>query len=73
LDQFCGAPTLIVLVATDGFFVDLEMIQKLLGLPGVFAGDAVYVTKNLEGAEGDVAEVADGGGDEVEAGGERGV
>ncbi len=57
-----------MLVATDGFFLDLEMIQKFLGLARVFAGDAVYAAQHLEGAEGDVAEIADGSGDEVKAG-----
>jgi hypothetical protein len=43
------------------------MIQKFLGLAGVFAGDAIHATKNFERAKRDVAEVADGSGDEVEA------
>jgi hypothetical protein len=45
------------------------MVEQLLGLTGVFAGDAVDAFENVEGAEGDVAEIADGRGDEVEAGG----
>ena len=49
---------------------DAEVVEELLGLAGVFAGDAVDALEDVEGAKGDVAEVADGGGDEVEAGGE---
>ncbi|MGO9797418.1 MAG: hypothetical protein ACLPLZ_15080, partial [Terracidiphilus sp.] len=62
-----------MLVATDGFFLDLEMIQKFLGLARVVAGDAVYAAQHLEGAEGDVAEIADRSGDEVKAGCELSV
>ncbi len=46
------------------------MVQELLRLAGVFAGDAVSVLEHFKGADGDVAEIADGGGDEVEAGSE---
>ena len=46
------------------------MAEQLGGLAGVFAGDAVDGAEDAEGAEGDVFEVADGRGDEVEAGGE---
>jgi hypothetical protein len=49
------------------------MAEELAGLAGVFAGDAVDGTKDAEGAQGDVFQVADGCGDEVEAGGERAV
>ena len=49
---------------------DFEVVEELLGLAGVFATDAVGAAEDVEGAEGDVAEVADGCGDEVEAGGE---
>ena len=59
---------LVVLVATDGFFLDLEMIEQLLSLARVFAGDAVNVAQNFKRAQSDVAKVADGSGDEVEAG-----
>ena len=44
------------------------MIEQLLRLAGVFAGDAVNALKDVEGAKGDVAEVADGSCDEVKAG-----
>jgi hypothetical protein len=45
------------------------MVQEFLRLAGVFAADAVDAAKDVEGAEGDVLEIADGGGDEVESGG----
>jgi hypothetical protein len=38
-----------------------------LRLAGVLAGDAVSLFEDFEGAQGDVAEIADRGGDEVEA------
>jgi hypothetical protein len=46
------------------------VVEELLGLPGVFAGDAIGGAEDAEGAEGDVLEVADGGSDQVEAGGQ---
>jgi hypothetical protein len=46
---------LIVLVAAYGGGCDLEVVEELLGLTGVFAGDAVYLLEDLDGAEGDVA------------------
>ncbi len=46
----------------------LEVIQQLLSLAGVLAGDAVHAAQDAQCAQGDVLEVADGGGDEVEAG-----
>jgi hypothetical protein len=52
-------------VATDGFLLDLEMIEKFLGLARVFAGDAVDGAENFKRAQRDVAEVADRSGDEV--------
>ena len=61
---------LVVLVAADGGGCDLEVVEQLLRLAGVFAGDAVGALENIEGAQSDVAEVADGRGDEVEAGSE---
>jgi hypothetical protein len=61
---------LVVLVAAYGGGSDCEMVEQLLGLAGVFAGDAIHATKHVEGAQGDVAQVADGSGYEVEAGGQ---
>ena len=47
------------------------MIQQLLRLPRVFAGNAVHAPQHIERAQGDVAQVADGRGDEIKAGRER--
>ncbi len=69
-DELAGAGVFVVRVVADGGRADAEVVEQLGGLAGVFAGDAVDGAKDAEGAEGDVFEVADGGGDEVEAGGE---
>jgi hypothetical protein len=45
--------------------------SNVLALAGVFAGNAVDALENVEGAESNVAEIADGRGDEVEAWSER--
>ena len=47
------------------------MVEQLLRLARVLAGDAVDRAQDAQGAQGDVFQVADGRGDEVEAGGER--
>jgi hypothetical protein len=39
------------------------MIQELLGLPGIFTGDAIDAAQHIESAKSDVAEIADGSGD----------
>ncbi len=57
-------------VIADGRGFDFEVIQELLGLARVFAGDAVGLAQDAEGAEGDVFEIADGSGDQVETRGE---
>jgi hypothetical protein len=46
------------------------MVEQFLRLAGVFAGDAVNAPEGIKGSEGDVAKVADGRGDEIEAGSE---
>lgn len=51
---------------------DVEVLEELTGVTGVLGGDEVAVAEDAEGAQGDVLEVPDGSGDEVErAGGER--
>jgi hypothetical protein len=47
------------------------VVEELLRLAGVFAGDAVGAAEDVKGAEGDVGQVADGGCYEIEAGSER--
>jgi hypothetical protein len=46
------------------------VIEKFLGLACVFAGNEVNVAENFKRAQRDIAQVADGSSDEVEAGGE---
>jgi len=55
-------------VEAYGRGLDLKVVEELLGLAGVFAGDAVGLTEDAQGAQGDVFKVADGCADEVEAG-----
>ena len=69
-DQFGGAVRARCAGGSLRWGCDLEVVEQLLRLAGVFAGDAVDALEHIEGAQGDVAEVADGRGDEVEAGGE---
>jgi hypothetical protein len=69
-EEFFGAGAFVVQVVADGGGCDAEVVEKLLGLARVLAGDAIGGAQDAEGAEGDVLEVADGGGDEIEARGE---
>src|SRR6185437_14881877 len=73
VEELLGAAGLVVQVVADGGCGDAEVVEKLRGLAGVFAGDAVGGAQNAKRAEGDVFEVADGRGDEVETGGEGDV
>jgi hypothetical protein len=47
------------------------MVEQLLGLAGVFAGDAVNPLQHVQRAQGDVSQVADGCGDKIQARCER--
>ena len=47
------------------------MVEQLAGDAGVLAGDQVGAGQGFERAHGDVAQVADRGGDEVQAGRQR--
>jgi hypothetical protein len=69
-DKFDGPVAFVVLVQANGRHCDFEVVEELLGLAGVFAGDPVGGFEDAQGAEGDVFEVADGGGYQVEAGGQ---
>jgi hypothetical protein len=68
-DELGGAVVFIVLVEAEGGGFDVEVIEELLSLASVFTGDAVSLAEDAEGAESDVFQVADGGGNQVEAGG----
>ena len=41
------------------------MGKKLAGMPGILGGDQVHLLEDADGPEGDVLQVADGGGDDV--------
>ena len=69
--KFSRALVLVVLVAAYGGSGDLKMVEQLLRLAGVFAGDAVHASQHVQGAQGNVAQVADGSGHEIEARGKR--
>jgi hypothetical protein len=69
--KFGGAAGLVVQVVADGGSADGEVVEQLLGLAGVLAGDAVDGAQDAEGAQGDVFKVADGRGHQVEARRER--
>ena len=45
-----------------------EMIQQLLRVPRVFAGDEIGIAQNSESAQGDVLKIADRRGYDIEAG-----
>jgi hypothetical protein len=44
------------------------MVEQFLGLAGVFAGDAVGMLEHVEGAKGNVTQVANGSGYKIETG-----
>jgi hypothetical protein len=69
-DQFNRALALVVLMQAYGGGGDFEVVEQLLGLACVFAGDAVGRAQDAQGAEGDVLKVADRRADEIETGGE---
>jgi len=62
---------LVVFMATDGRRLNLEVVEQLLRLPRVFAGDSIHAAQHIESTQSDVAKIADGRGYEIEAGSER--
>ncbi len=65
-EELGAAHGFVVLVEADEGFADVEVGEEGAGVAGVFAGDEVDGGEGIAGADGDVAEVADGGGDDVE-------
>ena len=65
-DKFGGLGHLVVLVVADGARLDAVMAEEFQGLARVFAGDQVNFLEHAQGAQGDVFEIADGRGDEIE-------
>ena len=53
-------------VVADERRLNPEVAQELAGVAGIFRGDEVRLFQHPKGPEGDVLQVADGGGDDVE-------
>ena len=66
-DQLRPPGRLVVGVVADQRRADTVMAQELPGVPGVLRGDEVRLFQDPKAPEGDVLQVADGGGDDVEA------
>ncbi len=67
-----GASGLVEPEVGDHGLPDVEVLQELAGVAGILGGDEVALAEDAEGAQGDILEVPDGGGDEVQrAGGKR--
>ena len=56
----------------DGARRDAVVIEQLLRLPGIFAGDLVHFLEHAQGTQRDVFQIADGRGHKVK-GGTRGM
>ena len=67
-----GASGFIVLVIADGAFSDGEVVQQLLCVPRIFAGNQVNFFQDPQGSQGDVFEVADRRSHHVQARRQRG-
>jgi hypothetical protein len=65
-DQGLGAADFVVLVQGHEALVHAQVAQEAAGDAGVFTGHDIGQGEGLDGAQGDVGQVADGGGDEVE-------
>ena len=57
---------LVVVVVAQQRAGDVEMGQQLAGVAGILGGDQVHAAKDAQGAQGDVVEIADGRGDDVQ-------
>ena len=67
-NEFRSARHLVVLVVAHGFRFDGVVVQQLLSLASVFAGNDIGFFEDAERAERDVLEIADRRADEVETG-----
>lgn len=65
-EQLGSARHLVVLVITDERFADFIMVEQLLRMASVFAGDLIDFFEYAQGAQGDVFEVANGRADQVQ-------
>ncbi len=66
LDDLPELPLLGMLVTREGRRRDLEMIEQLLGHPGVFGEDQLDAFQSFKCTQGDIAQVADRCRDDVE-------
>jgi hypothetical protein len=66
-EQFGRAGHLVVLVVADEWLTNFVVIEELLRVARVFAGDLVDFFEDAQGAERHVFEIADGRPDEVQA------
>ena len=64
-----GTASFVEEVITDGGGVQIEVVQQLLGLARVLTCDLVGLAQDTQGAQGNVLQIADGSGYEIEAGG----
>jgi len=65
--EFRRAGHLVVFVIADERLRDFVVVQELLRVARVFAGDLVGLAQDAQSAQGDVFEIADGRGDEIKA------
>ena len=64
--EFGSASQFVVLVIAHQRLVNFEVVEQFEGVARVFTGDLVDFFEDTKRAKGDVFEVADGSGDEVE-------
>ncbi len=67
-EEFRSAFALVVVVIADKWSANVVVLEEFRGLPSVFASDSGSLTKDAEGTESNVFEVADGGGYDEELG-----
>ena len=66
LDDLVSFEGLVMLVVADKAFFDAQMIQQFQGDPGILGGDEVRLFQGFPAPDGDVPQIADGGGNEIE-------
>ena len=71
LQELRDAPRLVMLGQGHERHAQVMMLQKLDRAPGVLAGHAGGVLQGSHGARGDVAEIPNGRGDQLESSGVR--
>jgi hypothetical protein len=71
-EDLCGAAGLVKPEAAEKRLADLVVGEEPPRMAGVFGDDDIAFAESAEGAQGDVLEVPDGGGDEVKSAGLEG-